>query len=168
MAITRILLRRAALFSQLKQVGIRSLCASRSFCTNPKKRLKVAATEPRTVSSFACKTSEWNCWLAAFDVNIGDEAMRSGLVVAFPKRSSIEAFERTNLTQCSCAVVHELCFCQAIRQSGVKREELWITSKVRVQSCNTPEDVLKADLSVCSRFPFLLIQWFPPPFVEPV
>eukprot|EP00913_Durusdinium_trenchii_P032526 g30451.t1 len=33
---------------------------------------------------------------------------------------------------------------EAIRQSGVKREELWITSKVRVQSCNTPEDVLKA------------------------
>ena len=33
---------------------------------------------------------------------------------------------------------------QAIQQSGVDREQLWVTSKVRVQSCNSPEDVVKA------------------------
>jgi len=33
---------------------------------------------------------------------------------------------------------------EAIQQSAVDREELWITSKVRVQSCNTPDDVIKA------------------------
>ena len=33
---------------------------------------------------------------------------------------------------------------QAIQQSGLDREQLWVTSKVRVQSCNSPEDVVKA------------------------
>lgn len=33
---------------------------------------------------------------------------------------------------------------EAIQQSGVDREQLWVTSKVRVQSCNSPEDVVKA------------------------
>ena len=33
---------------------------------------------------------------------------------------------------------------KAIQQSGVDREQLWVTSKVRVQSCNSPEDVVKA------------------------
>ena len=35
---------------------------------------------------------------------------------------------------------------EAIRQSAVPREDLWVTSKVRVRACNTSEDVIKAML----------------------
>ncbi|CAJ1394407.1 unnamed protein product [Effrenium voratum] len=33
---------------------------------------------------------------------------------------------------------------EAIRQSGVPRDELWVTSKVKVQNCYTPKDVVQA------------------------
>jgi len=33
---------------------------------------------------------------------------------------------------------------EAIRQSGLSREDLWVTSKVRVRACNTSADVVRA------------------------